>query len=39
MKRAEDLLFGEIAAALHISWDEVSDYIGGRIDDMYEDAE
>jgi CarD family transcriptional regulator len=38
MKRAEDLLFGEIAAALHIPMEEVTDYISSRITDMYEDA-
>ena len=31
MKRAEDLLFGEIAAALNIDRDEVGDYIKNRI--------
>lgn len=39
LKRAEDLLFGEIAAALHMSMDEVSDYIGSRINSVYEEAE
>ena len=33
MKRAEDLLFGEFAAALHISRDEVETYIHHRLGD------
>lgn len=33
MKRAEELLFGEFAAALHISKDSVQDYIATRLDD------
>ncbi len=37
MKRAEDLLFGELAAALGIKKDEVQGYIHNRIDtDMAE---
>jgi CarD family transcriptional regulator len=32
MKRAEDLLFGELGAALGIPRDEVPDYISSRID-------
>lgn len=32
MKRAEDLLFGEFAAALHVSRDEVEVYVHNRLD-------
>lgn len=40
MKRAEDLLFGEIAVALHIPREEVTTYISSRIDeDLYDEAE
>ena len=35
MKRAETLLFGEIAAALEIPMEEVPSYIADRIDDFY----
>ena len=33
MRRAEDLLFGELAAALGISVDQVSEYITARVDE------
>ena len=33
MKRAEDLLFGEFAAALNISREEVQSYIQTRLQD------
>ena len=33
MKKAEDLLFGEFAAALHVSRDEVESYIHTRLED------
>jgi len=40
MKRAEDLLFGEFAAALHIPREDVTTYISSRIDDdIYDEAE
>ena len=40
MKRAEDLLFGELAAALHIPREDVTTYISSRIDeDLYDEAE
>ena len=35
MKRAEDLLFGELAAALDIPRDDVQDYIRQRVGDIY----
>jgi CarD family transcriptional regulator len=31
MKRAEDLLFGEFAVALHVSREDVQDYIHSRL--------
>lgn len=37
MKRAEDLLYGELAVALDIPKDEVPDYIRDRIGDKRED--
>ncbi len=37
MKRAEELLFGELAAALGITKDEVPEYIASRVDALVED--
>ena len=34
MKQAERLLYGELAAALEIPYDEVEDYIAGRIEEL-----
>ncbi len=39
MKRAETLLFGEIAAALEIPLEDVESYISDRIEDFYREDE
>ena len=38
MKRAEELLYGELAAALEIPYDQVEDYIASRLEGAAESA-